>query len=176
MGRIYHKPHPHEPNADGTAQETVQGAKRMGSRLVTDISRVLDDHPWLYYFGFGTLGGAWGLGGWLVVGLHGRSAMLLGGVLLIAGGFVEIVLSRALSRARDACPDWLRFWEEGWIASSIEYSPATFRFFGSAVAGAGCGALVWAMVPNMVAAALVGVIACLGIWAWTWSAFAEMED
>lgn len=176
MSRIYHKPHPHQPSIDGSVEEVVQGAKRMGSGMVTALSRVLDDYPWLYYFGFGTLGGAWGFGGWLVTSVHGRGAMLLGGALLIAGGFVEIVLSRALARARDACPDWLRWWEEGWIASSIEYSPATFRFFGSAVAGAGLGAIVWAIVPNIVAAGVVGVVACLGLWVWTWSAFAEMED
>lgn len=171
MSRLYHKPHPRE--APG---EPARQLKRMGSRLVTDVSRVLDDYPWLYYVGFGSLGGAWGCGGWLITSVHGRAAMLLGGVLLIAGGLVEIVLSRALARARDACPDWLRFWEEGWIASTIEYSPATFRFFGSAVVGAGCGALVWAMAPNMVAAGVVGVIACLSLWLWTWSAFAEMDD
>jgi hypothetical protein len=177
MSRTYHKPHPHAPPASGASPGEVSGRARvLGSRLVADISRLLDTYPWLYYVCFGTLGGSWGAGFWLVTSVPGRLAMSGGGLLLILGGFIEIVLARALARARDNSPWWLRAWEEGYFSSMIDYGPGTFRFFGSAVAGAGCGGVSYGIIPNTTAAAAVAIVAALAIWVWTWFAFSAMDD
>jgi len=177
MSRIYHKPHPHRPSADiETAQEVTQKAKVLGSKLVQNISLLLDTYPWLYYVCFGSLGGAWGAGFWLVTSVPGRLAMCGGGALLVLGGFIEIVLARALARARANSPWWLRLWEEGYFASMIDYGPGTFRFFGSVVAGGGYGAIVYGAAGSMPAAVAVGIVAALAIWIWTWFAFSAMDD
>lgn len=177
MSRIYHRPHPRPPAGGGdVALEVSQKAKVWGSQLVANISRMLDTYPWLYYVCFGSRGGSWGAGFWLVTSVPGRLAMCGGGALLILGGFIEIVLARALARARSESPWWLRVWEEGYFASMIEYGPGTFRFFGSVVAGAGYGGVIYGIFQNVTAAIVVGLVAALGIWIWTWFAFSAIDD
>jgi hypothetical protein len=169
MSRIYHKPSS-EPR-EGEAQRL----KREGAKWVAAVGGVLEGNPWLYYLGSGVLIGLWGGGVALIAAVGGRAGMALGGVLVILGGLVEIVLSPALARAREACPVWLRFWEEGWWGM-IDYGPGVFRFIGSAVAGVGFGVIAYAIVPSETVAGVVGVAACIGVWIWTWFAFPGYDD
>ncbi|MEI6500588.1 MAG: hypothetical protein WCP21_06120 [Armatimonadota bacterium] len=179
MGHLYHKPHPHEPAVEGAASvvEITQQVKRYGTRWIADLSRLFGEYPWLYYVAYGSLGGSWGLGAYLIMQVGLRPATVVGGLLLVFGGFVEIVLSRALADARSSCPWWLRWWEEGYWGAMVDYGPGTFRFIGSAAAGLGCGVIIWSLLPRPAAVAVVtGVVACLGVWIWTWFAFDAMED
>ena len=147
--------------------------ERRGSAVVAAILAWMDEQPWAYYVGYMTVASLWGSALWLCFGLgagHSRVALPIAGLLAIIGGMVEIFLAKPLAEIRNSAPWLLRVWEEG-MWGTVEYGPATFRFFGSAAVGCGLGAWTWVVFPNVAAAAVVGIVGCLTVWIWTWFAF-----
>lgn len=134
----------------------------------------LEGRPWTYVVG-GILTCACCAGGWWLLGDAPRLHNVLAGALFIAGGGMEIFLARPLARLRDSIPWWVRV-AEGGSTGMIDYGPNTYRFFGSAAAGLGFGAINWALMRSMAVAIAVGIAACLAMWVWTWFAFPSIED
>lgn len=169
MGRTYHRRRP-EPSAT-----VPPGPGRTRTAWVGRLETWLADCGWAGYLVSGVVTGLW-LGGLaLLLEVPSRWAKLAAGGALFGGGLAQIFLAKTFAAWRDNTPLLLRWYEEG-AGGSIDYGPGSFRFFGSAVAGCGLGAVTWALLPNLTVAVVTGVVFGLAIWVWTWIAFTQIDD
>jgi len=101
-------------------------------------------------------------------------ALLL--VFGLASGLVAILFSRPLAYSRDDSSWIVRFIFEGRWWGRAACPPWVFRLQGSATIGLVLGYAVRIITDSLTAGVVVGAVVGLGLWVWTWSVFAGIEE
>lgn len=146
---------------------------------VANWIHALYDIPWLYRLAYPL----WILLGFATVlllaysryGSLTRMMLLVWADLALAFGAFSIILSRPLAEGRDNMPTLFRYLGEGW-SGLVDYGPSVFRMWGSGSVALAFGTLSWLVVPSLGVAVIVGLVAGLALWVWTWYLFPEMDD
>jgi hypothetical protein len=147
-------------------------ARANSDSRVEAIEAWLQAHPWSYAVCIVAMLACWIGAAALWSDGPSRLRLVGSGLLIIAGGIIEVFLAGPLARWQRAPDSW---WPDD-LGDMLQQDPNWYRLSGSAIAGFGTGLIAWAVWPHMAGAAGVGIVACLAIWMWTWFAFPSLED